>query len=661
MKKIIPKVFNVKKLKVIARNSKLSLKQVEEVFNELEKDIEYEVIPILSYGDKHKEISLMEDIPEDFFTRELDLALLKEEADIAIHSAKDLPYPLPEGIILAALTKGKTQLDALVSKGFTPLEKLPKGAKIGLSSLMRKNNILSIRKDLEIVPIRGTIEERLKLIDDGVVDAIIVAACALERLGLKDKITELLPFETHPLQGKLAVTVKEGRSDLIRLFYEIDERRFYGKVYLVGAGPGDKDLLTIKAKECLSYADIILYDDLISKEILDFGVKAKKLYVGKREGKHSHSQNEINKLMVKYAFSGMRVIRLKGGEPLIFGRAQEEIDYLLRRFINVEIINGVTSSFSAASSCNISLTNRECGSKIIFESGHLKGKEHLDKASSHVFYMGAGSIKEIYEKMKKEFPLETPVLIVKNASLVDETILNTNLARLTSVDISSPVIIIIGEACKFYNRQPKILYTGTNPYETLSRIPGVLIHYPVIKREKVKDFLELSDDEYDVIVFTSMFAVDVWTDFYGVKRNKRIYAIGKRTKERLIERGYTDVILPEKFNSIALSKLLKEKEKKARIIYPASSLSKNRITELENVRKITVYETTFIEQKKIDLKNFFGVYFASSSCVDGFLKIYEKIPSHLVLYAGGINTFEKLKTIGEEIRTVILEKEVENV
>ncbi len=652
----------MKKLKVIARNSPLSMKQVEEVFKELGKDIEYEIIPVLSYGDKHKEISLMEDIPEDFFTRELDEALLKEEADIAIHSAKDLPYPLPDGIILAALTRGRTKLDALVSREAIPLEKLPSKARIGLSSVMRKNNILSIRKDLEIVSIRGTIEERLKLIDDGVVDAIVVAACALERLGLKDKITELLPFETHPLQGKLAVTVKEGRSDLIRLFYDIDERRFYGKVYLVGAGPGDKDLLTIKAKECLSYADIILYDDLINKEILEFGIRAKeKIYVGKRDGKHSHSQEEINKLMSKYALSGLKVVRLKGGEPLIFGRAQEEIDYLLRRLINVEIINGVTSSFSAASSCNISLTNRECGSKIIFESGHLKGKEHTDKVSSYIFYMGASSIKEIYEKMKDQVPQETPVLIVKNASCLDEVILKTTLSNLTSIEISSPVIIIIGEVCKFYNRQLKVLYTGINPFETLSRIPGVLIHYPVIKRERVKDIEEVSDDEYDVLVFTSMFAVDIWTNFYGVKKNKRVYAIGERTKERLIERGYKDVILPEKFNSIALSNLLKERENKSRIIYPASSLSKNRITELDNVRKITVYETTYIEQKRIDLSKFNGVYFASSSCVDGFLKIYDKIPAHLVLYAGGITTYEKLKNMGEEDRTIILEKEGENV
>jgi len=360
------------KLKVVARNSNLSLKQVEEVFNELNKKLEYEIIPLLSYGDKHKEISLMDNIPEDFFTKELDEALLNDEADIAIHSAKDLPFPLPNGLDLIALTKGKTQLDALVSRNNLSLMQLPPNARIGLSSELRKKNILSKRKDLEIVSIRGTIEERLKLIEDGYVDAIIVATCALERLGLSDRITEILPFETHPLQGKLAIVAKSNRPELRKLFFDIDERKFYGKVYLVGAGPGEVDLLTIKAKECLHYADVILYDDLINPEILEFASKnSTKIYVGKRNGKHSIEQEEINKMLYKFALEGKNVARLKGGDPLVFGRAQEEINYLLERFVSVEIINGISAAFSSAATLGISLTNREYGSRIIFESGHI--------------------------------------------------------------------------------------------------------------------------------------------------------------------------------------------------------------------------------------------------------------------------------------------------
>ncbi|MGC8765979.1 MAG: uroporphyrinogen-III C-methyltransferase [Brevinematia bacterium] len=387
------------KIKVIARNSNLSLKQVEEVFSEL--NLDYELVPVLSYGDKHKGVSLLKDVPEDFFTRELDKAILSGVADVAIHSAKDLPFPLPYGIDLAALTKGKSKEDALVSKNKLKLIELPEGAKIGLSSKLRKENILRLRPDLKIVSIRGTIEERLSILDSGKVDAIIVALCALERLGLLDRVSEVLPFETHPLQGKLAITIRKDRPDLKKIFFPLDERKDYGKVYLVGAGPGEMNLLTIKAKNCLENADVIIYDDLINEEILNLSKKAIKIYAGKREHRHSVSQEEINKNLYKFALMGKKVVRLKGGDPLIFGRAQEEIEFLLRRFINVEVINGISSSFAAASSVLLSLTNRKAGSKVIFESGHLKGKEHKDKISSYVFYMGSSSKKEIQKKLKK--------------------------------------------------------------------------------------------------------------------------------------------------------------------------------------------------------------------------------------------------------------------
>lgn len=646
----------MEKLKVVARNSKLSLKQVEEIFYELNEDIEYELIPLLSYGDKHKEISLMENIQQDFFTRELDEAIINGEADIAIHSAKDLPFPLPFGLILAALTKGKDPRDVLVSKNYLTLENLPSGAKVGLSSNLRKQNVLSIRKDIEIVSIRGTIEERLALVDEGIVDAIVVAKCALERLGLSSKIAEILPYETHPLQGKLAVIVKRGRPDLIKLFYNIDERRYYGRVCLVGAGPGNKELITLKAKSCLEYANVVLYDDLVNKDILDFAIRAnEKIYVGKRDGRHSISQEEINRLIYKYVLAGKNVVRLKGGEPLVFGRAQEEIDYLKRRFVNVEVINGITSAFAAGASLNISLTNRECGSKIVLESGHLKGKEHNDEICSHIFYMGSSSKKEIFDKMKGFFPLDTPTLLIQNASLPEEVILKIRLDELPKTEVGSPLVIIIGNIGKYYFKELEILYSGINPYETLSKIPGKIIHYPLIKREKILPLPEINFDNFNTIVFTSAFAVDVFTDYYGVKK-KKIYAIGERTKERLIERGYNDIIIPDKFDSTSLAGMLIEREKNSKILYPCSNISENKLHKIENLTKIPVYKTTFINQKKLDLLNFDGIYFASGSCVEAFLKIYEKIPSHFIIYVGGETTFEKLKKLGEEKRTIILEK-----
>ena len=224
-------------IKVISRNSPLALLQVGELAA-LFPELRFEVEEISSYGDRHKDISLMATgIAEDFFTRELDSAVLDGTADIAVHSAKDLPYPLPEGIELYCLTEASDKSDSLVSRCGTKLSDLPPGSRIGTSSSMRKAELLRLRPDIEVVSIRGTIEERIAQVDSGHVDALIVATCALQRLGLAHRAAERLPFKTHPLQGHLAVTGRCGRPELKARFGRHDMRRAFGRVTLVGFGP----------------------------------------------------------------------------------------------------------------------------------------------------------------------------------------------------------------------------------------------------------------------------------------------------------------------------------------------------------------------------------------------------------------------------------------
>ena len=191
-------------LKVISRQSPLALLQVKEVFGFF-PEINYELIKLESFGDKNKQISLLNNPPADIFTRELDEAILNDTADIAIHSAKDLPYPIPEGLEVIALFEAFDQTDSLVSRDDLTLKTLASGARIGTSSPTRKKELLAIRPDVEVVSIRGTIEERIAQVDSGFVDALIVATCALIRLGLEQRIAEVLSFETHPLQGNLAI------------------------------------------------------------------------------------------------------------------------------------------------------------------------------------------------------------------------------------------------------------------------------------------------------------------------------------------------------------------------------------------------------------------------------------------------------------------------
>ena len=202
-----------------SRQSPLALLQVQEVFG-LFPEINYELIKLESFGDKNKQISLLDNPPADIFTRELDEAILNGTADLAIHSAKDLPYPLPQGVEVIALFEAFDQSDSLVSRNNLTLETLAAGARIGTSSPTRKKELLSLRPDVEVVSIRGTIEERIAQVDSGFIDALIVATCALKRLGLEKRIAEILPFETHPLQGNLAITAKAGRDDLKALFVE---------------------------------------------------------------------------------------------------------------------------------------------------------------------------------------------------------------------------------------------------------------------------------------------------------------------------------------------------------------------------------------------------------------------------------------------------------
>lgn len=217
------------------RRSPLALKQVEELIKSLRSfypDIDYEIVGIDTYGDKDKITPISSIEGTDFFTREIEETLLKGNIDFAVHSAKDLPDEIPQGLSIVAITKSIDPYDALVSKNNLPLEKLPWQAGIGTSSLRRKTQLKSYRDDFRIVDIRGHIEERLKKLDDSELDGVVIAACGLMRLGLESRITQRIPFailKPHSLQGCLAIETRADDSDLIRLLSKIDIRTEEGR------------------------------------------------------------------------------------------------------------------------------------------------------------------------------------------------------------------------------------------------------------------------------------------------------------------------------------------------------------------------------------------------------------------------------------------------
>lgn len=204
-------------IRIGARPSPLALKQVEEaigILKEAYPDAVYSIHRIKTTGDKDKTTPLSDVEGSDFFTKELDEALLNGDIDIAVHSAKDLPDKLKDGLRIVVETSPISPYDALVSKDNIKFADLPRASRIGASSLRRKNEIKALRKDLAIVNIRGNIGERIKLLNSGEIDALIVAEAALIRLGLEDRITEILPlelFKTHPKQGSLSLVARSQR------------------------------------------------------------------------------------------------------------------------------------------------------------------------------------------------------------------------------------------------------------------------------------------------------------------------------------------------------------------------------------------------------------------------------------------------------------------
>ncbi|MFA5146823.1 MAG: hydroxymethylbilane synthase [Candidatus Omnitrophota bacterium] len=211
-------------LKIGTRPSPLAVKQVEEI-KSLLPSVRFEVMRIKTRGDTDKTSSLAGREDSDFFTREIEEALLDGRIDAAVHSAKDLETVMPRKLCIAATTRSISHFECLVSREGLTLERLPAGAIVGTSSRKRKEAVIRFRPDLVVKDIRGNIDERLEQLDSGKFDAIIVAHAALIRLGLEHRITEIIPrqiIEPHPLQGSLAVQVRTDRKDLLRVFRGID-------------------------------------------------------------------------------------------------------------------------------------------------------------------------------------------------------------------------------------------------------------------------------------------------------------------------------------------------------------------------------------------------------------------------------------------------------
>jgi uroporphyrinogen III methyltransferase/synthase len=656
------------KVRVIARDSRLSKIQVQEALSHY-PEVKGEVKYLPSFGDKRKNISLLTgEAPSDIFTRELDEALLSEKADIAVHSAKDLPYPLPAGLKVIALLAASDTTDSLVSRDHLRLEELPAGSVVGTSSPLRKRELEELRPDLVVKGIRGCIEERIAQVRRGDYDAAIVATCALNRLEMRDEIAEVLPFDTHPLQGYLAITARTDREDLPALFEKFDIMHLQGTVTLVGFGPGDPELLTIKALKAIQRADIIFYDDLTSKGFLQ-ELNAEKVYVGKRSGAHYKEQNEINRLMLQAAREGKQVVRLKGGDPMMFAHAGEEIEYLQRLLIHVEVIPGITTAAAMAADLKVSLTHRDFASSVAFVNGHAAEPITPD-ADTLVYYMGADQMERISAALiQKGWAENTPVALVHNVSLPDRRVWKTTLGKLSREHnrYPTPLISLVGTVAHLYDHAAEdlkqTLYTGcVNPHPEY-------VHLPLIRIAPVEDTTELERcagemESFNFLLFTSRYGVEQWFRTVDAKQLGRItvVSIGESTSAALKACGVKRFTQVEKDDSYGVIDWFARRRKKGTVLIPRSNLALPIIPEgLEKlgfkVTCVTAYLNLPPENPKmVPLRNIKQIIFTSPSTIDRFVELYGSLPEGITYKTRGQVTQQHLETKQAELRNASLQE-----
>jgi uroporphyrin-III C-methyltransferase/precorrin-2 dehydrogenase/sirohydrochlorin ferrochelatase len=273
-------------------------------------------------------------------------------------------------------------------------------------------------------------------------------------------------FWDQVLSGPIAAAVlagdeKRAARDLIRAVNRGEPKAETGRVSLVGAGPGDPELLTLRAARALREADVIVYDKLVDPAVLEYARRdARRIFAGKSKGDHTLPQAEINALLVAEAKAGRHVVRLKGGDPFVFGRGGEELDALAAEHIRVEVVPGITAATGCAAYAGFPLTHRDHASSVVFVSGHSKdGFSDLDwraLANPHqtvVVYMGVSAAGEVAGKLiQAGLSASTPVAIVENGTRWDQRVIKGDLQQAADLirahGVAGPALLVIGEVTR---------------------------------------------------------------------------------------------------------------------------------------------------------------------------------------------------------------------
>lgn len=642
------------KIRISSRLSKLAQLQSAEIIERIPQLQNCSLDYLSSIGDRDHTISLLNgDAPADFFTRDLDEQLLKNNTDLTVHSAKDLPFPLPEGLEVFCITNAFDKTDALVSRDNIILKDLPKGARLGTSSKNRKNQILCIRPDLKIVSIRGTIEERIDYIEQGKVDAVIVAACALLRLGLDEVIAEILPIRTHPLQGHLAVVGRKGELEKYSFLKEYDIRDSWGFCSLAGFGPGHPDLMTLRTWKYIKEADVILYDRLLDSSVLN-NIDAECVYVGKESDRHVKTQDQINEFLFYYAVLGKRVIRLKGGDPFIYGRGGEELLYLRSRGVSVDVVPGISAAIAASALTETPLTHRGVSDSVAFLSAHDSNNLAIPKIDTLVIYMGAKNFGAVINKViNAGYSPDTPVAVLHRVSWPDQSITLYTLKDLSdselALQVKPPVITIIGKTAALFldksqiESKKNILVTGSAYTIDCGKSSQVSVfHRPLIKLSETELSLSSIDiEKYNWLFFTSPNAVKFFESKLRKEKidiriltNIQIACIGTATGKALANSLFLQADLTSEIETSEgmAEAFLNTGQTNQNILHVVSEKSRLYLKETleksgHNVSRVILYTNTKPDIINLDdLDHFDEVHLKSPSAVKTLKEFCDRLP-----------------------------------
>lgn len=651
-----------KSLIVGTRSSKLAVVQTGEAIERLAMcwpDTTFTTRTHTSPGDRDLVTPLTEaGIADDFFTRDLDEAVLNGEVDLAIHSAKDLPQTLRDGLCVAALFPARDIRDALVVRDGVDLDK--PGLIIGTSSPKREAAVQGLHPNAACRSIRGTIEQRLAQLDQGDYDAVIIAACALERLELAKRIHSYLPYEPTPQQGRLAVVIRSDRDDLLAPLRACDVRRTAGLVAIVGC-PASAEYLSERARSYLRQADVVIHDRLLPDEIL-LHIRDKAVAVGKSGGDASTPQPHIHQHILHEAEQGKLVVRLKGGDPLIFAHLAEELAFLQAWHLRADIVPTLTAAQIAAAQAGAPLTHRQDGGHLHLVSGHTpKGESPAaypaPGTGNVAIYMGVNEAGDTKAQLAQAgWPMSTPVLIGERLGYRDEAVRSVSLDEMDQIAIQRPAVFLLG--VKPFGLTSRTLFVGTDPERFLNY--GPLIHWPLITLTSIplQDRAQLLAEHWDAcdgVFFPSRFAVTSFMEALLAERDvramagKRCLAVGPATADALLEYGLRADAAVDHYGGIRALCAETDKTWSGTYLYPCSSEAPQ-AERLATLREIGIeaqphvfYKNRHVAYRQLPATSFDRVLFTSASTVKAYFESYpDELSAHRTWLAVGPSTGEML-------------------